>query len=137
MSLYTQKSWPILRKARTRSAKESRRGAMRTTSKWGSKMTVRGSDKGGKLETDMLGPLQITELQGKSADLGGGFKINIDHLTHYVQPGERIPAKLMTFLDLSLAGPSQHPLKQHTHIFHSWGEIHKPKRSSFIGCRHV
>ena len=77
---------------------------------------------GGKLEADLLGPLTIVKLEGKRADLVSQkgkrkIKINIDHLIHYVQPEERVPAKLRTVLVSSpLAGPSQTSTQQtHTH----------------------
>ncbi|KAJ8246487.1 hypothetical protein GJAV_G00268370 [Gymnothorax javanicus] len=54
--------------------------------------------KGGKLETDLLGPFTITNIDGKRADLktrkGNTIeRINIDHLKKYVEPQPRIPAK--------------------------------------------
>ncbi|XP_071060860.1 uncharacterized protein [Pseudochaenichthys georgianus] len=65
--------------------------------------------KGGKLDDDWLGPYTILELEGKKAVLAKGttkLQTNIDHLTHYIQPEERIPAKLQKLSDLSpLAGP--------------------------------
>ncbi|KAI4801528.1 hypothetical protein KUCAC02_019422 [Chaenocephalus aceratus] len=71
--------------------------------------------KGGKLDDDWLGPYTILELEGKKAVLAKGttkLQTNIDHLTHYIQPEERIPAKLQKLSDLSpLAGP-QHTKTQ-------------------------
>ncbi|XP_033966349.1 uncharacterized protein [Pseudochaenichthys georgianus] len=67
--------------------------------------------KGGKLDADMLGPFRILNIEGKVADLATkkGKKtrrVNIDHLKHYIQPEERIPAKLQKVLDPSpLAAP--------------------------------
>ncbi|XP_033932867.1 uncharacterized protein [Pseudochaenichthys georgianus] len=65
--------------------------------------------KGGKLDDDWLGPDTILELEGKKAVLAKGttkLQTNIDNLTHYIQPEERIPAKLQKLSDLSpLAGP--------------------------------
>ncbi|KAF3855802.1 hypothetical protein F7725_016525 [Dissostichus mawsoni] len=82
--------------------------------------------KGGKLEDDWLEPYIILELEGKKAIVGKGTKklqTNIDHLTHYFQPEERIPAKLQKLSDPSpLAGP-QHT-KTQTHI-HSTQTPHK------------
>ncbi|KAI4825795.1 hypothetical protein KUCAC02_021462 [Chaenocephalus aceratus] len=60
--------------------------------------------KGGKLEDDWLGPYSILELEGKKAIVGKGttkLQTNIDHLTHYFQPEERIPAKLQKLSDPS------------------------------------
>ncbi|XP_034054774.1 uncharacterized protein LOC117534630 isoform X3 [Gymnodraco acuticeps] len=80
--------------------------------------------KGGKLEDDWLGPFIILELEGEKAIVGKGAKklqTNIDHLTHYFQPEERIPAKLQKLSDPSpLAGPQHtntHP--QHTNTHHT------------------
>ncbi|XDV22531.1 hypothetical protein PO909_027412 [Leuciscus waleckii] len=55
--------------------------------------------KGGKLESNYLGPFAITCLEGKSADLedvrGVTFpKINIDHLKHHVDDLPRVPRRL-------------------------------------------
>ncbi len=67
--------------------------------------------KGGKLEADMLGPFKIMKIEGKCACLLSKRKrtmANTDNLVHYIQPEERIPAKLRKALDSSfLAGPSQ------------------------------
>nr|XP_040025098.1 uncharacterized protein LOC120813009 [Gasterosteus aculeatus aculeatus] len=54
--------------------------------------------KGGKLETDLLGPYMAIHIDGKSADLTtlqgkNVCKVNIDHLKRYVEPEVRIPAK--------------------------------------------
>ncbi|XP_030281592.1 uncharacterized protein LOC115586585 [Sparus aurata] len=90
--------------------------------------------KGGKLEADFLGPLKIVELEGKSADLVSQrgqrkIKVNIDHLIHYVQPEERVPAKLRKVLVSSpLAGPS-HTQQTHTN------STHAPTSSGTPGCR--
>lgn len=70
--------------------------------------------KGGKLDADMLGPLKIVMLDGKSADLVSEkgkrtLKVNIDQLTHYFQPEERVPAKLKN-LSASCEGPSAPPV---------------------------
>ena len=68
--------------------------------------------KGGKMDPEMLGPFKIIKLEGKSANLlaeGGKRKhtVNIDLLTHYFQPEERVPAKLPKILEPSpLTGPS-------------------------------
>ena len=55
--------------------------------------------KGGKLEPDILGPYRIVTIEGKIADIGAEkgektMQINIDHLSHYVTPEERMPAKI-------------------------------------------
>ncbi|CAK6981612.1 protein diaphanous homolog 1-like, partial [Scomber scombrus] len=68
--------------------------------------------KGGELSSSMLGPLKITRLEGKSADLMDDDgkvapKINIDHLTHDFKPEERIPAKLKKVVDPSSLADSQ------------------------------
>ncbi|XP_056267294.1 uncharacterized protein LOC130191665 [Pseudoliparis swirei] len=69
--------------------------------------------KGGKMESTMLGPFTIVELEGKKAVLATqkGKRVtqtNIDSLTHCFQPEERIPAKLKRVLEPSpLAGPSK------------------------------
>ncbi|CAI5673972.1 unnamed protein product [Oreochromis niloticus] len=67
--------------------------------------------KGGKLDADMLGPLKIVKLDGKSADLMSEkgkrpLKVNIDQLTHYFQPEERVPAELKKMF-ASCEGPSR------------------------------
>lgn len=90
--------------------------------------------KGGKLEADFLGPLKIVALEGKSADLVSQrgkqkMKVNIDHLTHYVQPEERVPAKLRKVLVSSpLDGPS-HTQQTHTN------STHAPTPSGTPGCQ--
>ncbi|XP_026021823.1 probable pathogenesis-related protein ARB_02861 [Astatotilapia calliptera] len=71
--------------------------------------------KGGKLDADMLGPLRIVKLEGKSADLVSGkgkrtVKVNVDQLTHYFQPEERVPAKLKNLSPPPCQGPSAPPL---------------------------
>ncbi|KAI4811837.1 hypothetical protein KUCAC02_014709 [Chaenocephalus aceratus] len=59
----------------------------------------------------MVGPYRILTIEGEIADIGAEkgektMQINIDHLSHYVTPEERIPAKLKKVLDTShLAGP--------------------------------
>ncbi|TNN27481.1 hypothetical protein EYF80_062375 [Liparis tanakae] len=58
--------------------------------------------KGGKMESTMLGPFIIVELEGKKAVLATqkGKRVtqtNVDLITHYFQPEERIPAKLKSF----------------------------------------
>ena len=53
--------------------------------------------KGGKMESDMLGPMKIEAIEGKSVKLVhklGTRVANFDHITHYIEPEERIPAKL-------------------------------------------
>lgn len=62
--------------------------------------------KGGKMAPDMLGPFKIIKLEGKNADLITKkgkltIKVNIDHLTHYTEPEERIPAKLKRLCESS------------------------------------
>ena len=84
----------------------------------------RSNAREGKLEADLLGPLKIVRLEGKSADLVSHkgkqkMKVNIDHLIHYVQPEERVPGKLRKVLVSSpLAGPSQ-TLQTHSHSTHA------------------
>ncbi|KAI9540168.1 hypothetical protein NQZ68_002102 [Dissostichus eleginoides] len=59
----------------------------------------------------MQGPYRVVDIEGKVAEIvsekgKNKMKVNIDHLAHYVQPEERIPAKLKKLLDPSpLAGP--------------------------------
>ena len=85
--------------------------------------------KGGKQESNMLGPFKIAKLQGKIAELVTfkGKKTvcsNIDLLAPYVLPEERIPAKLRKLDPSTVAGPSQHAhihstqtcTSQHAHI---------------------
>ncbi|XP_033962343.1 uncharacterized protein [Pseudochaenichthys georgianus] len=75
--------------------------------------------KGGKLEDDWLGPDSILELEGEKAIVAKGttkLQTNIDHLTHYFQPEERIPAKLQKLSDPSpLAGPQHTKTQTHIH----------------------
>eukprot|EP00064_Thunnus_orientalis_P016385 superscaffoldBa00003237_g16450 len=63
------------------------------------------------MESDMLGPFIIMELKDKRAILQsrtGNTKMtaNIDHLTHFIEPEERVPTKLRR-----IEGPS--PLTSH------------------------
>ena len=54
--------------------------------------------KGGKMESDMLGPMEIGKIEGKSVILVhklGTRVANIDQITRYIEPEERIPAKLL------------------------------------------
>ncbi|KAI4832694.1 hypothetical protein KUCAC02_015649 [Chaenocephalus aceratus] len=59
----------------------------------------------------MQGPYRVVDIEGKVAEIvsekgNNTMKVNIDHLTRYVQPEERIPAKLKKLLDPSpLADP--------------------------------
>ncbi|KAL4000623.1 hypothetical protein ACER0C_005922 [Sarotherodon galilaeus] len=69
--------------------------------------------KGGKLDSDMLGPLKIKKLEGKSAELVSEkgkrtLKININQLTHCFQPEERVPAEFKKSF-ASCEGPSAPP----------------------------
>ena len=53
--------------------------------------------KGGKMESQMLGPMEIASIEGKSVKLVHelGTRIaNFDQITRYIKPEERIPAKL-------------------------------------------
>ena len=78
--------------------------------------------KGGKLEDDWLGPFIILELEGKKAIVGKGTKklqTDIDHLTHYFQPEERIPAKLQKLSDPSPLADPQHTNTHHTNTHHT------------------
>lgn len=68
--------------------------------------------KGDKLETSLVGPYKILKLEEKTAHLvserGTQSKVNIDHLTHYFQPEERIPAKIRKLIDPTpLAGSNE------------------------------
>ncbi|XP_037835446.1 uncharacterized protein LOC108247144 [Kryptolebias marmoratus] len=73
--------------------------------------------KGGKMEADMLGPLLIVNMEGKSADLVSEkgktkLKENIDHLKRYFLPQERIFSKLKVVQPPALASsacPPVHP----------------------------
>ncbi|XP_078028352.1 uncharacterized protein LOC144464635 [Epinephelus lanceolatus] len=70
--------------------------------------------KGDKLEASIVGPYKISRLEEKTAHLvsesGKLSKVNIDHLTHYFQPEERIPAKIKKLSDPTpLAGPRIDP----------------------------
>ena len=55
--------------------------------------------KGGKMAPEMLGPFTITEIKGKVVCLVGNKQqkhiANLDQLTRYIEPEERIPAKLL------------------------------------------
>ncbi|XP_037624969.1 uncharacterized protein LOC119487946 isoform X3 [Sebastes umbrosus] len=91
----------------------------------------------------MLGPYKIIELEGKIAVLAtskgkGKLQTNIDLLTHYFQPEERIPAKLKKLSDPSpLAGPQQ----THTQtLIHSTQTptsevIPKPSEAPSMDCK--
>ena len=85
---------------------------------------IRGQQrKGGKLERDMLGPYKIMDLNNKVTHLrplhGTSTIIaNIDHLVHYIEPEERVPAKLKRGKSLSSGLRQQpithwHPIKSH------------------------
>ncbi|KAL7396473.1 hypothetical protein ABVT39_006364 [Epinephelus coioides] len=68
--------------------------------------------KGDKLEASLVGPYKILKLEEKTAHLvserGTQSKVNIDHLTHYFQPEERIPAKIRKLIDPTpLAGSNE------------------------------
>ena len=66
--------------------------------------------KGGKMERDMLGPFTIIQLEGKVASLKGmknqNTIANVDQLTPFIEPEERIPAKLLHLRKSPLAPPS-------------------------------
>ncbi|KAL7370610.1 hypothetical protein ABVT39_005719 [Epinephelus coioides] len=68
--------------------------------------------KGDKLEASLVGPYKILKLEEKTAHLvserGTQSKVNIDHLNHYFQPEERIPAKIRKLIDPTpLAGSNE------------------------------
>ncbi|KAL7408412.1 hypothetical protein ABVT39_023108 [Epinephelus coioides] len=68
--------------------------------------------KGDKLEASLVGPYKMLKLEEKTAHLvserGTQSKVNIDHLTHYFQPEERIPAKIRKLIDPTpLAGSNE------------------------------
>ncbi|XP_049890788.1 uncharacterized protein LOC126384020 [Epinephelus moara] len=59
--------------------------------------------KGDKLEASLVGPFKISKLEENTAHLvserGKQSRVNTDHLTHYFQPEERIPAKIKKLSD--------------------------------------
>ncbi|CAL8403333.1 unnamed protein product [Arctogadus glacialis] len=70
--------------------------------------------KGGKMESTFLGPFVVLLVRGKFdtlASLNSPRKTvaNIDNLTHFIEPEERIPAKLKKVGTSPLASPSPPP----------------------------
>ncbi|XP_049930170.1 uncharacterized protein LOC126408578 [Epinephelus moara] len=67
--------------------------------------------KGGKMDSDMLGPFTVTAIKGKLVSLTNANTktvANVDQLVHYQEPEERIPAKLRK----ASSSPLAHPLPQ-------------------------
>ena len=70
--------------------------------------------KGGKMESTFLGPLVVLQVRGKFATLASlnsprKTVANVDILTHFIEPEERIPAKLKKVGTSPLASPSPPP----------------------------
>ena len=70
--------------------------------------------KGGKMESTFLGPLVVLQVRGKFATLASlnsprKTVANVDLLTHFIDQGERIPAKLKKVGNSPLASPSPSP----------------------------
>ena len=78
--------------------------------------------KGGKMESEMLGPMKIGSIEGKSVTLVHtlGTRIaNFDQITRYIVPEERIPAKMQKLgcsSPLATCSPSTRSPPSLTHV---------------------